>query len=127
MKHEQLNTWSRKAESWERVTADEKANHYAKGLPVYPITDYPCQSFPEERPQYHVERSFGGERFLIDTQGYDYARYAIRLVPPCGLLDGLLALAADVAAMDNFIILPEVIDGLKERAEALLARAADEA
>jgi hypothetical protein len=76
-----LIPWSRKAEAWHtpRQVEDAAVIELAAGLPEFRAHEYPTKEFPEARPQYHVAVLATGERFLVDTQGYDYARYIARL------------------------------------------------
>lgn len=73
--------WQRKAESWDgpAVTTAEVLMEAAK-LPEFPAGGDPCECFEDgPRPQFFVAVCKNGDRFLVDTQGYDYARYIARL------------------------------------------------
>lgn len=78
--------WSRKAETWDDVRADARALPLAEGLPVYPAGGSPMHDIGPERPQLFLAQTESGDLFLVDTQGYDYCRYAVRIpglrIPP---------------------------------------------
>jgi hypothetical protein len=79
-----LVSWHRKAPGWYAsvVTSAEALAEIAK-LPVfesnelYPVTDFRGP----KRPQLHVLVRPDGTRFVVDTQGYGYARYIAQLPP----------------------------------------------
>lgn len=74
--------WARKPIRW------GEANHYVaprdvtdavRDLPRYSGPSHPYMDFHEERPQFFVVDRDGKE-YLVDTQGYNYARYVVRLL-----------------------------------------------
>ena len=84
--------WTCKAESWneaevitdQAVLAEVQARLADGRLPIYHSNEmYPCSYFAgtdaKTRPQFFVARRADGRRFLVDTQGYDYARYIAAL------------------------------------------------
>lgn len=74
--------WSRKADAWQgREIENEAVIEAANELPEFPAGASPCFDLPAGRPRIFVAVTKGGSRFLVDTQGYDYARY-IALLPP---------------------------------------------
>jgi len=75
-----LVKWSRKAESWNaRPITSPTVIEMANQLQEFPAGVYPTATFSGPRPQYHIAVCSNGDRFLVDTQGYDYARYIARL------------------------------------------------
>jgi len=86
MKNEiDVRNFARKAESWDRwynlliPLASRSVQKIAASLPVFKAEPTPCDDFRGERPQYHVAKTLDGRRFVVDTQGYNYARYIERL------------------------------------------------
>lgn len=92
-----MGMW-RKAERWDLIPVlrlPEALKQVEEGLADGSLQTFttlgngPCSDFPEmdRRPVWHVQALPNGARFLIDTEGYTYARYAIRLpdapLPPC--------------------------------------------
>jgi len=80
--------WERKACSWDAPIA--RCSHPGgreaiDALPVIRLaTPFPTASFPqrsEEYPQYFVALLGDGRRFLVDTEGAQYARYIVQLPP----------------------------------------------
>ena len=73
--------WSRKAWKWDEVNEDSRARAAAVDakLVVYFAEVSPCTYFSGPRPQMHIAETPNGDRFLVDTQGYNYARYAVRI------------------------------------------------
>lgn len=75
--------WARKAESWHAGTAIVRrpaVQEAIEALPVHRITTaYPCQDFPFPAPNYFVGVRPNGVRFLVATEGSNYARYIVRL------------------------------------------------
>lgn len=72
--------WSRKAYDWDEVTADRRAWIAIEGLQAFPAGSSPMDTFPDSRPSLHLTYRTNGDWFLVDSQGYDYARYAVRIV-----------------------------------------------
>ena len=89
---------TRKAGSWDDVaTCRPKPNKLFQQtvlskLPIVQIhqsemPEYPCTDFPIEVPQHFIlqeivrkgDEDVIAEEYYIDTQGYNYARYALRL------------------------------------------------
>lgn len=80
---ESVKGWTRKASSWSAVGllgagTPAAALEAIAALPVFDASGSPCQDFSGPRPQYFIARIFG-ERFLVNTEGATYARYAVRL------------------------------------------------
>lgn len=83
-----ISKFARKGWSWDRryevggvriPTASRNAQKSAASLPEFAAEESPCATFSGERPQYHVARLPDGRRFIVDTQGFDYARYVAQL------------------------------------------------
>lgn len=89
---------TRKAGSWEDVaTCHPKPNKLFQQtvlskLPIVQVSQdrmpqYPCEDFGFKVPQHFIlqevvrkgDEDIITEEYYIDTQGYDYARYALRL------------------------------------------------
>ncbi len=74
--------FERKPSSWVDVNKEIPASSipdYDK-LKVYNWDDYtPYDDFPETVPQYFI-LAIGGKKFLINTEGYNYARYVVEVV-----------------------------------------------
>lgn len=72
--------WARKAEVWAAdMITDAAVLAEAAKLPEFRACEWPGEFFGDARPQFFVAVCADGARFLIDTQGYDYARYIARL------------------------------------------------
>lgn len=108
--------WYRKAASWSEVAAwsNDQAPlspavlEAAAALPVLPAVP-PCSSlWPADLPQYFVADAGAAGRFLVDTQGSFYARYAVALpCARCGVVvdaSGFCsaACAAEPAGLDDY-------------------------
>ncbi len=72
--------YTRKAYNWSEADTDARRAvlHAAKYLPVFSTHGKPIDDFPEDRPQYHIAE-VGDHLYLVDTQGFNYARYIARL------------------------------------------------
>ncbi len=87
-----ITKWARKADSW----IDESipvitAQHalvtiqqliVANELLVFPTTREAYEDFEGPRPQFFVAQLENGDRFLVDSQGYNYPRYVARIGVP---------------------------------------------
>lgn len=76
---------SHKALSWDEVrsiprSAIEAVEDELKALPRFATREdtFPVDYFEKGRPQYFVA-VISGREFFVDTQGFEYARYAGRL------------------------------------------------
>lgn len=49
------------------------------GLPTFPAEARPSDDIPEDRPQYFIAERPNGDRFVVDTEGYNYCRYVARI------------------------------------------------
>ena len=88
--------WSRKADSWDQVRADERALNLAMGLMVYTAEHTPNHCYAGDVRGEHVVQTADGRLFFVDPQGYDYARYAV-------LIPGLrINVAGPQATLDSF-------------------------
>lgn len=79
--------WLRKATAWTdagQPVQDADVIRFSDTLPVYGPTPYPCADFPFPRERYHVARFPGGTRYLVNTEGANYARYIVRLPDSLG-------------------------------------------
>jgi hypothetical protein len=85
--------WYRKAASWSEVASWSSGQpplspavlEAAAALPVLPAVPPCSSSWPADLPQYFVADAGAAGRFLVDTQGSSYARYAVALpCPRCG-------------------------------------------
>lgn len=76
-----LNTirWARKASDWAAptVTSPDVLTE-ANNLPIFPAMDNPLDD-AAGRPQFYVAVLIDGRRFLVNTEGYEYARYIAAL------------------------------------------------
>ncbi len=86
-----MTTLTRKAPTWHataKVSPDAPFPGGISNLPVFraaevyadPIRALPTTDFNRETPQFFVLERAHGRRFLIDTSGNGYARYAAELV-----------------------------------------------
>jgi hypothetical protein len=81
-----LVPWKHKAARWDeaRLIEDPAVIAATATFRVYDGPSSPLHYFPDEangvhhRPQFHIVQ-IESQRFLVDTQGYDYARYIARL------------------------------------------------
>lgn len=48
-------------------------------LPVFPANASPMDDLPDDRPQYFVAERPNGDRFVVNTEGYNYCRYVARV------------------------------------------------
>lgn len=74
--------FGRKPEDWTDGYIPEVAGLALTGLsalPVYPAPVFPCDDLPDGLPQYFIAERPNGDRFLVDTQGYNYCRYVARI------------------------------------------------
>lgn len=85
MRTERLVRWARKAEAWSEapMVTNPEALAEAETLPVFEACSNPGRKWDEELPQYHIAIRPNGDRFLVNTEGYDYARYIARLPKAC--------------------------------------------
>jgi hypothetical protein len=75
--------FGRKPERWTDEHIPTISNPEAlaalKNLPVYSANASPNDDLPKDRPQYFIVERPNRDRFLIDTQGYNYCRYVARI------------------------------------------------
>jgi hypothetical protein len=74
--------WVRKAETWNApdLQCSPEVRAMIEALPAIQVrTPWPTADLPFEAPQYFIAVLPDGRRFLVDTEGYDYARYITRL------------------------------------------------
>lgn len=86
MKTYQLIKWTRKPVFWDAllVTSTEALAEVERaGLPMFEATANPMEGWGpwgiSELPQFFIAVRPNGERFLVNTEGYDYARYIAKL------------------------------------------------
>jgi len=82
--------WTRKPCSFDDVTGTVSAEAVAASPTPFPVF-WECDLLPNgffagferEVPQYFIVVSNGGgDQFLVNTEGYDYPRYAAKILPP---------------------------------------------
>lgn len=75
--------FARKPETWEDSSIPEVTSQTAllavPFLEVFPATPLPLDTLPDGRPQYFIAERPNGDRFLINTEGYNYGRYVARI------------------------------------------------
>jgi hypothetical protein len=76
--------WCRKAETWseaDRNTPSPGAllEALVARLETFPAGPWPLTRFSGPRPQIFIAVTPKGDRYLVDHQGYDYARYVMAL------------------------------------------------
>jgi hypothetical protein len=75
-----LAPWARKAATWDApLVTDEATLEAITDLLIFPAGEYPLDDFAGERPRYFIARLLDGRRFLVNTEGYNYARYIVAL------------------------------------------------
>lgn len=72
--------WLRKAESWKEAEGYvAPADLDLTGIPEFPAEPDPMRTFSMPRPRFFIAVRPGGDRFLVNTEGYDYGRYVAAL------------------------------------------------
>ena len=76
--------YTRKPSSWDVVSATVPEDTDLSGLPTFTTTEldivHPLTDFAKETPQFFIlTNDVTGKRYLVDTQGYTYVRYAAEI------------------------------------------------
>lgn len=75
--------YGRKEESWDSRSIPDVTSEAAllalRGLPVYSAEATPMLDIPADRPQYFIVERPNGDRFVVNTEGYNYCRYVARI------------------------------------------------
>ena len=82
----------RKPSEWPEISSVRLFNLHPSvigvlnNLPVVEGAESPMDYFLDGKQQFYIVKADDGV-FFVDTQGYDYARYAVRLIDYFGPLD----------------------------------------
>lgn len=75
--------YGRKEIDWNSETIPEVTSPAAlmglRDLAVYSAEARPCDDIPADRPQYFIAERPNGDRFVVNTEGYNYCRYVARI------------------------------------------------